>query len=218
MQVVKMAKEKSKANPSSEDKVMAAALNEFALHGFAGARVDRIAAKAKINKAMIYYHFKSKEKLYERIIKDVFDIISQKIKESAVAESEPNEALYAVFKNYITVLDSFSINIFQIIMREIASGGKFFKKTVLPVIATTIFPLIKQLIESAAKSRKIRDVDPYYTFLQIVGSILFFNIMRIPMTGTDLEKIIFKENYLNEYSDNLFKILKHGLELKERKT
>ena len=212
-----MVTEKRKASSGSEEKVMAAALNEFALHGYAGARVDRIAAKAKINKAMIYYHFKSKEKLYERIIKDVFDIISQKIKESAVAESEPDEALYAVFKNYITVLDSFSINIFQIIMREIASGGKFFKKTILPVVITTILPLIKQLIESAVRNKKMRDVDPYYTFLQVIGSILFFNIIRIPMTGTDLEKIVFKENYLNEYCDNLLRILKHGLDLKGQK-
>ncbi|MCL1864247.1 MAG: TetR/AcrR family transcriptional regulator [Spirochaetes bacterium] len=214
MKNIKKIRKKTKETSSSEEKVIAAALDEFALHGYAGARVDRIAAKAKVNKAMIYYHFKSKEKLYERTIKDNFDIIFQKVREAAVTDGEPVEALYAIINNYLTVLDSFSINIFQVFMREVAGGGKIFKKTALPVISKTIFPLVKQLIESAVESKRIRDVNPLYTFFQVIGSIIFFNMLRIPMAGTDLGKIIFKENYLNEYSDNLFKILKYGLELK----
>jgi TetR/AcrR family transcriptional regulator len=213
----KIEKTKSRENLTTEEKVIAAALNEFALYGYAGARVDRIAAKAKVNKAMIYYHFKSKEKLYERILKDNADIIYRKIKESAVAEGEPDEVLYAIIKNYAAVLDSFNINIFQLLMREIASGGNIFKKTALPVISKEIFPLVEQLLESAVKSKKIRDIDPYYTFFHVIGSILSFNMLRILIKGEDLEKIIFKENYLNEYCDNLFKILKHGLELKDQR-
>ena len=208
---------KKRENLSSEEKVIAAALNEFALHGYAGARVDRIAAKAKVNKAMIYYHFKSKEKLYERIIKDNFDIIYQKISEVAVADGEPTEALYVIIKNYAAIMDSFSINIFQVIMREIAGGGNIFKKTAVPVITKEIFPLVRKLIESGVESKKIRDVNPYYTFFQVIGGIVFFNILRMLMKGEDLEKIIFKENYLNEYCDNFFKILRHGLELKDQR-
>jgi TetR/AcrR family transcriptional regulator len=208
---------KKRENPGSEEKVMAAALNEFALHGYAGARVDRIAAKAKVNKAMIYYHFRSKEKLYERIIKNIFEIFAQRIGESAVTDGEPTEALYAIIKNFMIMLDSFSINISQIMMREIASGGEVFKKAALPTVATTILPLIKELIESAVKTKKIRDVNPYYTYLQVIGSAVFFNLVRIPLAGTDLGKIIFKEDYLNEYCDNFFKILRHGLELKDQR-
>ncbi|MCL2154256.1 MAG: hypothetical protein FWH53_01190, partial [Leptospirales bacterium] len=148
---------------------------------------------------------------------DVFDIIYQKVSESIVAEGEPTEALYAIIKDYIVILDSFSINIFQVIMREIAGGGNIFKKTALPIVSETIFPVVKQLIESAVKSKKLREVNPYYTFFQVVGAIIFFNILRIIMKGEDLEKIVFKENYLNEYCDNLFKILKHGLELEDQK-
>ena len=218
MQGINMTKmKKVSENPGSKEKVIAAALEEFADRGYAGARIDTIAAKAKVNKAMIYYHFKSKEKLYEIIIKDNFEIITQKIREAAVMEGEPAEALYAVIRNYMTILDSFSINIFQILMRELASGGEVFKRAALPALSTTIFPLISRLIESAVKAKKIRDVNPYYTFLQVIGSIVFFNLLRIPMTGTDLGKMIFKENYLNEYCDNLLKIFKYGLELKDKK-
>ena len=43
----------------SPDAILAAAALEFAERGFAGARVDRIARRARVNKAMLYYHFKS---------------------------------------------------------------------------------------------------------------------------------------------------------------
>ena len=37
---------------------------EFSTHGLSGARTDRIAESAKVNKALLYYYFKSKQGLY----------------------------------------------------------------------------------------------------------------------------------------------------------
>ena len=54
------------AAPGTRARVAAAAAAEFAAHGFAAARVDRIARRARVNKAMIYYHFASKRALYTR--------------------------------------------------------------------------------------------------------------------------------------------------------
>ncbi|MCX6835415.1 MAG: TetR/AcrR family transcriptional regulator [candidate division Zixibacteria bacterium] len=53
---------------STRDKIVAAALREFAAHGKEGARVDRIAENAGVNKAMIYYYFKSKEELHREVV------------------------------------------------------------------------------------------------------------------------------------------------------
>jgi AcrR family transcriptional regulator len=54
---------------ATKAKLLEAALTEFATHGIAGARVDRIAAKAGCNKAMIYAYFGSKEELFEEVLK-----------------------------------------------------------------------------------------------------------------------------------------------------
>jgi hypothetical protein len=43
---------------------------------------------------------------------------------------------------------------------------------------------------------------------------VFFNIIRIPLDGTDLAELIFKDGYLDAYKENFFKVLKNGLELK----
>jgi TetR/AcrR family transcriptional regulator len=52
----------------TRDKIVTAALREFTVHGKAGARIDRIAEAAGVNKAMIYYHFRSKEGLHREVV------------------------------------------------------------------------------------------------------------------------------------------------------
>jgi TetR/AcrR family transcriptional regulator len=55
-----------------KEKILETALVEFADKGYEGARVDRIAIEAGVNKALIYYHFKSKEELYVSTINYLF--------------------------------------------------------------------------------------------------------------------------------------------------
>ncbi|MFD9703241.1 TetR family transcriptional regulator [Lentzea sp. NPDC059081] len=54
---------------ATKAKLLEAAADEFAEYGIAGARVDRIAAKAGCNKAMIYAYFGSKEGLFDELLK-----------------------------------------------------------------------------------------------------------------------------------------------------
>lgn len=52
--------------------ILAAARAEFARHGFGGARVDAIAARARINKRMLYHYFGNKQALYLAVLEDVY--------------------------------------------------------------------------------------------------------------------------------------------------
>jgi AcrR family transcriptional regulator len=51
----------------TRDRILAAALAEFSEHGFAGARVARIARRARVNKRMLYHYFGNKEDLFREI-------------------------------------------------------------------------------------------------------------------------------------------------------
>ena len=57
-----MARPKS-PSPDTRTRILAAAAAEFGVHGFAATTVDRIARRARVNKAMIYYHFPNKRAL-----------------------------------------------------------------------------------------------------------------------------------------------------------
>lgn len=63
----------------SQHSIFQAAIDEFAAHGFHGARMDRIAERSSINKAMIYYHYKNKENLYIAVITYIATSIFEKI-------------------------------------------------------------------------------------------------------------------------------------------
>ena len=60
----------STRNPKrSRERILAAALKEFAAKGFAGARVDLIARRAAINKRMLYHYFGNKERLFREVLR-----------------------------------------------------------------------------------------------------------------------------------------------------
>src|SRR5688500_20256101 len=94
-----MARPKSTA-PVSRDRVFAAAAEEFAARGYAGANVDRIARAARLNKAMIYYHFKSKAELYREILRDMFGAVRTRVGEVAASDGSPADNI----RDYIAAI------------------------------------------------------------------------------------------------------------------
>ena len=55
--------------------ILNAAVAEFTSKGLSGARIDRIAKRANVNKRMIYYYFKNKEGLYIAVLEETYTAI-----------------------------------------------------------------------------------------------------------------------------------------------
>ncbi len=74
----------------TQERILRAALREFAAKGFAGARVDEIARRARVNKRMLYHYFGNKDELFREILR-------RKIRERSgwaqVAPDDPAENL-----------------------------------------------------------------------------------------------------------------------------
>ena len=60
--------QRSRNAGATRARLLRAATDEFAAHGIAGARVDRIGAAAKVNKALIYTYFGSKDQLFDAVM------------------------------------------------------------------------------------------------------------------------------------------------------
>src|SRR5437868_3160735 len=82
------------AAPESRRRLLEAAAAEFAALGFDGAKVDRIAARARVNKAMLYYHFTNKAALYREVLRDVFGSTADAV-EAAASAGAADERLRA---------------------------------------------------------------------------------------------------------------------------
>ena len=74
-------------------RILEAAKQEFATHGLAGARVDRIAAKAGANKRMLYYHVGNKESLYLTILEGAYEKIRAEERGLDLEHLDPPEAI-----------------------------------------------------------------------------------------------------------------------------
>ena len=70
-------------------RILEAAKQEFAAHGLAGARVDRIAVKAGANKRMLYYHVGKKDELYLAVLEGAYE----KIRSAATPPAERDEMM-----------------------------------------------------------------------------------------------------------------------------
>jgi TetR/AcrR family transcriptional regulator len=79
----------------SRERILSAALKEFAAKGFAGARVDAIARRASINKRMLYHYFGDKEELFKAVLRRK---ICQRRAWADTLSGEPEETLPFFFE------------------------------------------------------------------------------------------------------------------------
>src|SRR5277367_4498997 len=109
--------------------ILSAAGRVFAKSGLAGARTDAIADAARVNKALLYYYFKSKESLYEAVVEDHFSEFNRQALEVLAA---PGPAR-AVLLRYVSLHFDFmsashqSAPLFQQVMM---TGGKFLERLI----------------------------------------------------------------------------------------
>lgn len=73
--------------------IIEVATHEFADQGYAGARVDEIAAKTRTTKRMIYYYFGGKEGLYLAVLEEAYQLIRALEQQLDVDHLPPAEAL-----------------------------------------------------------------------------------------------------------------------------
>ena len=74
-------------------RILEAAKQEFAAHGLAGARVDRIALKAGANKRMLYYHVGKKDDLYLAVLEGAYEKIRAEERGLDLEHLDPPDAI-----------------------------------------------------------------------------------------------------------------------------
>jgi AcrR family transcriptional regulator len=84
--------------------IVAAALEEFAQFGLAGARIDEIARAARVNKALLYYYFESKEHLFLGVVEQMFTAMTGALRSALGTAEGPREKLLAFLDANFKVL------------------------------------------------------------------------------------------------------------------
>ena len=158
--------------PPTRDRILAAAAEEFAERGFDGAKVDRIAARARVNKAMLYYHFRSKTALYQAILLDLFGRAASAV--ATVRErGGPPDVQLCGFVEAIAGTALGQPQFPPMWLREIADGGRHLAP---PIVAEMrrVVETLSAILADGRRARMFRDVNPFIAQIGVVAPLLFF--------------------------------------------
>src|SRR5713226_10207827 len=92
--------------PATVQRIVAAAERIFADRGLAGARTDEIARAARVNKALLYYYFGSKHKLYQFVLQHLFSQLKAAFEAAAISAPLPRKQLLGYVNGYFDFVAS----------------------------------------------------------------------------------------------------------------
>ena len=156
-------------NPAkTKESILKAAIKEFSLHGFQGARVEKIAKRANTNMRMLYHYFVNKEKLYIAVLEHMYARVRTQEQELDLQHLEPEDGMRRLidftFAHFVDNPD-----LINLVMGENLLRAKYIKRSDL--IAALTRPLqesLGDLLARAAKTGVFRPgVDPAQLWLTI---------------------------------------------------
>jgi AcrR family transcriptional regulator len=106
--------------------ILAVATREFAQHGLAGARIERIQQHTRTSKRMVYYHFGSKEGLYRAVLEHAFETVRRVDQAFDPHAGTPEEALRQIARNAFDAFHAHS-DFVRLLTFENLAGAPFLR-------------------------------------------------------------------------------------------
>ncbi len=176
---------------NTEEKILNAAQTVFIKKGMDGSRMQEIADEAGINKALLHYYFRTKQKLFEAIFKKVFKQTFPNIGEFMLSNLPIEEKLSIFIERYISLLLK---NPFfpSFIIKEISRDPKFLATVIRSqgVNPNKLF----EMFENEMEAGKIMRMDPRDLMINILALSIF------PFVAKPLINIMFFESDKKAYN------------------
>ncbi len=202
----------------SRERILDAATLHFSEHGYEGARTQAIADEAGVNKAMLYYHFRDKEHLYQETLIHNFVGLFMKVFPLFLQRDQPaGERLLTITELYHSFMGANPL-VRSIMLRELAAGGQHLKpivERVLGSIPGLDGPRVIREVEWMMEQGEIQEGDPRQVFLHLLSLTIF------PYAARPLLEILWdlEEGEYDDIIDRrpaaIAELIRHGLIIDE---
>lgn len=159
----------------SQMTILKAATDEFAKHGFAGARIDQIALSAGTNKRLIYYYYKSKDDLFLATLENAYADIRGAERELHLDQLDPAEAIRQLVSftwNYYLAHPEF-ISLLSSENQQDASNLK--RSEHIREMNSPLVSMIQEVLERGRFLKLFRNgVDPIQLYISIAALCYFY--------------------------------------------
>jgi TetR/AcrR family transcriptional regulator len=166
----------------SKEKIIDTAIAVFAEKGKFGTRMEEIAARAGVNKAMVYYYFSTKENLYKEVILKIqtanFMFVADKIDFIMAHYSSPKDKLVECIKAHFEAVSK-NTNYTKILIGALVNNPEYIHQAMESRLTETHIKLHKTLdliFKEGIEAKMFRDIDPLQAQISIMGINLIFFI------------------------------------------
>lgn len=197
----------------ADDKIFQAAMSEFIEKGFTGARMQSIADKAGINKALLHYYFKSKDLLYKEVFQKIFTDFFTQIMTRTDSGLNLRDYMKDFISNYIDNLTT-RRHLLKFLIWELESENDNLSGLIKGITkfggSLQNLPIYRKIEEAKAKN-EIRQLDTFHLIISIVGMCLWpfvaHKIVKSIWQDADLES----EDFRNQRKMEIYNLVWHGI-------
>jgi AcrR family transcriptional regulator len=144
----------------------------FSQKGYAATSMDELAERCGLNKAMVFYYFKSKKGLYESVMREVLVEIQQTISEENKKHSTPREELEGFIRTYAKYANNHSY-LPSLLLRELSDSGAVVPD-MLFICMRQLFALFSDILERGERKGCFVKTVPMILYFMVLGT---FNLM-----------------------------------------
>jgi TetR/AcrR family transcriptional regulator len=188
--------------------ILASAARIFAQSGVDGARMDAIASAAGVNKAMLYYYFKSKDLLYSAVLENHFKEFHRRAMEVFTAGGSASSILLRFVEAHFDFISSqrdYSMLFQRLMLTNIERIERLVRKYYMP-IARELF----EVVERGQRDGEFRRVDSQHMVISLVAlNVFYFSAARIFRIVADIDP--YSEANRKRRKEEVLQLVRHGL-------
>jgi TetR/AcrR family transcriptional regulator len=155
---------------ATQTQILDAAEDEFARYGLAGARIDAITARTGVTKAMIYYYFENKEKLYQAVMQRIGSQLETAFEQLALEHLPADKALKEAIRTGISYGAAYPQRGMLWFYEAIQNQGKYGELSGWQ----QSFRNMMKILERGMADGTFLALDPFLTTINILGVCTFY--------------------------------------------
>ncbi|MEU6726381.1 TetR/AcrR family transcriptional regulator [Nonomuraea wenchangensis] len=170
------APERQRDPDRTKAEILEVAQQEFARHGYAGARVDEIAARMRTTKRMIYYYFGSKERLFIAVLEKAYAEVRKVEQAIEVGHLAPVEAIRTLAELTFDHHDAHRDFIKLVTIENIHQAEHIRKSPALANLGTPVLDLIEAILDAGTASGDFVTEADAIDVHMLISSYCFFRV------------------------------------------
>lgn len=155
---------------ATRQRILDAALTEFAANGLAGARVDEIAARAGANKRMLYAYFGSKEDLWLTVLEAAYARKREEERSLAVDDLPPDQAMARLVRFNFRYTARHPEFVALLNQENVHRAAYLARSAEVRALYSPMVDTLRRVLRRGAKAGVFRaGVDPVQAYVTLVG-------------------------------------------------